>query len=89
MQTDDTLIVADKAFAVREEEQIQYANILCKPYEQLTTKKPLWFNGAVITENAQGITLTQERTCRNIQLIQERHADTTSSQGKVHKNASP
>ncbi|EED20822.1 hypothetical protein TSTA_040160 [Talaromyces stipitatus ATCC 10500] len=53
MQTDDTLIVADEAFAIREEEQIKRANILCKPREQLITSKPLRFNGAVITEDAQ------------------------------------
>ncbi|EED22642.1 conserved hypothetical protein [Talaromyces stipitatus ATCC 10500] len=89
MQTDDTLIVADEAFAAREEEQIKRANILCKPREQLTTGKSLRFNGAVITENAQGITLTQERTCKNIRLVQDHPSDTVSSRGKVRKNASP
>ncbi|EEA24070.1 conserved hypothetical protein [Talaromyces marneffei ATCC 18224] len=89
MQTDDTLIVADEAFAAQEEEQIKCANILCKPREQLTTRKPLRFNGAVITEDAQGITLTQERTCKNIRLVQDHAADTVSSRGKVRKNASP
>jgi hypothetical protein len=89
MQTDDTLIVADKAFAAREEEQIKQANILCKPREQLITSKPLRFNGAVITEDAQGITLTQERTCKNIRLVQDHPSDTVSSRGKVRKNASP
>jgi hypothetical protein len=63
MQTDDTLIVADSAFAVREEEEIKRANILCKPREQLTSGKSLKFNGAVITEDPQGVILTQERTC--------------------------
>ena len=50
MQTDDTLIVADNAFAVREEEEIRRANILCKPREKLTTKNPLKFNSAIIIE---------------------------------------
>ncbi|EED17254.1 hypothetical protein TSTA_023080 [Talaromyces stipitatus ATCC 10500] len=89
MQTDDILIVADEAFAAREEEQIKRANILCKPCEQLITGKSLRFNGAVITEDAQGITLTQERTCKNIWLVQDHPSDTVSSRGKVRKNASP
>lgn len=89
MQTDDTLIVADNTFAVREEEEIQRANILCKPREQLTSEKALKFNGAIITEDIQGITLTQERTVSHIRLVQEHPADATNSRGKVRKNASP
>ena len=89
MQTDDTLIVADNAFAAREEEEIQRANILCKPREELTTENPLKFNGAVVTETAQGITLTQKRTCSYIQLVQDQPADTTNSRGKVRKDATP
>ncbi|EED22636.1 conserved hypothetical protein [Talaromyces stipitatus ATCC 10500] len=89
MQTDDTLIVADEAFAVQEEEQIKRADILCKPREQLITSKPLQFNGAVIIEDAQGITLTQERTYKNIQLVQDHPSDTVNSHSKIHKNTSP
>jgi hypothetical protein len=89
MQTDDTLIVADDTFAVREEEEIQRANILCKPREELTTENPLKFNGAVVTETAQGITLTQKRTCSHIRLVQDQPADTTNSRGKVRKDATP
>ncbi|EED15752.1 hypothetical protein TSTA_051890 [Talaromyces stipitatus ATCC 10500] len=40
-------------------------------------------------EDAQGITLTQERTCKNIRLVQDHPSDTVSSRGKVRKNASP
>ena len=89
MQTDNTLIVANNAFAVREEEEIQHANILCKPWEELTTKNLLKFNGAIITETAQGITLTQKRTCSHIRLVQDQPADTTNSRGKVRKDATP
>ncbi|KAL3702992.1 hypothetical protein TMatcc_010179 [Talaromyces marneffei ATCC 18224] len=89
MQTDDTLIVANDTFAVREEEEIQRANILCKPREELTIDNPLKFNGAVVTETAQGITLTQKRTCSHIRLVQDQPADTTNSRGKVRKDATP
>ena len=87
MQTDDTLIVADNVFAVWEEEEIWRANILCKPWEKLTIKNPLKFNGAVVMETAQGITLTQKRTCSYIWLVQDQPVDTTNSRGKVWKDA--
>uniref|UniRef100_A0A093V6J0 Transposon Ty1-NL2 Gag-Pol polyprotein n=1 Tax=Talaromyces marneffei PM1 TaxID=1077442 RepID=A0A093V6J0_TALMA len=89
MQTDDTLIVANDTFAAREEEEIRRAKILCKPREQLTTDNPLKFNGAVVTETAQGITLTQKRTCSHIRPVQDQAADTTNSRGKVRKDATP
>ncbi|EED12694.1 conserved hypothetical protein [Talaromyces stipitatus ATCC 10500] len=89
MQTDDTLILADNAFANREENEIKRANILCKLREKLTPSNPLKFNGGLIAEDAQGITLTQERTCKLIRSVQDRHADTTSSRGKVRKDVSP
>ncbi|EED17146.1 hypothetical protein TSTA_022030 [Talaromyces stipitatus ATCC 10500] len=89
MQTDDTLILANNTFANREENEIKQANILCKPREKLTPSNPLKFNGGLITEDAQGTTLTQERTCKLIRPVQDRHADTTSSRGKVRKDVSP
>ncbi|EED12764.1 hypothetical protein TSTA_052850 [Talaromyces stipitatus ATCC 10500] len=55
----------------------------------LTPSNPLKFNGGLITEDVQGITLTQERTCKLIQPVQDRYADTTSSRGKVRKDVSP
>ncbi|KAL3713544.1 hypothetical protein TMatcc_002247 [Talaromyces marneffei ATCC 18224] len=89
IQTDDTLIVANDTFAAREEEEIRRAKIRCKPREQLTTDNPLKFNGAVVTETAQGITLTQKRTCSHIRPVQDQAADTTNSRGKVRKDATP
>ncbi|EED20802.1 transposable element tc1 transposase, putative [Talaromyces stipitatus ATCC 10500] len=89
MQTDDTLILANNTFANHEENEIKRANILCKPREKLTPSNPLKFNGGLITEDVQGITLTQERTCKLIRPVQDRYADTTSSRGKVRKDVSP
>lgn len=89
MQTDDTLIVADDTFAAREEEEVKRAKLICKPREHLTSEKPLKFNGAIITEDCQGIAITQERTISHIRLVQDAPADTITSRGKVRKNASP
>ena len=41
LQTDDTLFVADEAFAKAEEEQLQQAQFLAKDREKLTVDKPL------------------------------------------------
>jgi hypothetical protein len=89
IQTDDTLLLADPAFAVREQQEIENASIKCKPREELTYEKPLKFNGGLISKSRQGITLSQERTCTLIRTVQESNADTTSSRGKIRKNVTP
>jgi hypothetical protein len=89
MQTDDTLLLADNLFATREQSEIENAAIVCKPREELTYERPLKFNGGLISESAQGVTLTQERTCALIRTVQEHNADTTSSRGKIRKNVTP
>jgi hypothetical protein len=62
IQIDDTLLFADPAFAVREQQEIENASIKCKPREELTYEKPLKFNGDLISKSRQGITLSQEHT---------------------------
>ncbi|KAE8553803.1 hypothetical protein EYB25_002341 [Talaromyces marneffei] len=89
MQTDDTLLLADDLFAIREQHEIETAAIACKPREELTYEKPLKFNGGLISESAQGIILNQERICALIRTVQEHNADTTSSRGKIRKNVTP
>jgi hypothetical protein len=89
MQTDDTLLLADSTFAAWEQYEIEKAAIACKPREELTYEKPLKFNGGLILESAQGVMLTQERTCALIRTVQEYNADTTSSRGKIRKNMTP
>jgi hypothetical protein len=89
LQTDDTLILADKKFAEREEQEIVKASLMCKPRQQLTPLTPLKFNGALISEDAQGITLTQERTLKLIQLVKDHNTDSVSSRGKLRKDMTP
>lgn len=50
MQTNDTLIIADNTFISQEEDKIQRANILCKPWEELIIDNLLKFNSAVVIE---------------------------------------
>ena len=67
LQTDDTLILADKAFAEKEEKQLTFS---AKPRERLSTEHPLNFNGAVIQLiDEHTISITQERHCDKISLL--------------------
>jgi hypothetical protein len=89
LQTDDTLILANKSFAEREEKKIHDASFTCKPRQIMTPSTSLKFNGAIISEDGQGITLTQERTLKLIKLIKNHNADSVSSRGKVRRNMTP
>jgi hypothetical protein len=61
LQTDNTLMLTNGAFADREESKLYKAQLIAKEREQLTAKKPLKFNGSIIQLMTDGLTLTQER----------------------------
>jgi hypothetical protein len=48
MQTDDTLLLADEAFAEAEENRLQEAGFFSKNREKLTSLTPIKFNGGQI-----------------------------------------
>ena len=58
LQTDDTLFVADEAFAEAEQTELDKAKFMAKEREQLTAETPLKFNGGLIHLVTNGITLT-------------------------------
>ena len=61
LQTDDTLIVADDAFAEAEEKELQRAGLMARKREQLTKGHTLKFNGGYITlQPDNSIAMTQE-----------------------------
>lgn len=63
------------------------AQILCKPLEQLSPDHQIKFNGAIISESAQGVvSLTQKRTINLIQPVANHNADMTGSRGKIREN---
>ena len=87
LQTDDTLILATHDFAEQEEIQLQKAGFLAKDRECLTPNKDLKFNGAIVhMEESGNITITQERQCQNLQLVNQERATTTSSRGATRKD---
>ena len=59
---------------------------MSKPWDVLTHQWLLKFNGGLILESAQGVTLSQEYTCASIRTIQNHNADTTSLRGKIRKD---
>jgi hypothetical protein len=67
LQTDDTLFAATNAYAIQEEEQLRAAKYLAKPVEKLSSS--LQFNGGKITRTSSGMTLSQEKQCAKIELI--------------------
>jgi hypothetical protein len=91
MQTDDTLILADKAFTTTEATELNKAQFLSKEREQLTQTNPLKFNGGNIKLQGDGnaIVLTQERQCKNLRLVATYATDLTGARGAVRKAVTP
>jgi hypothetical protein len=84
LQTDDTLLLANLAFAASEQEKIKKAKFPTKEREQLTPEHPIKFNGGIIRQQDHMITLTQERQCQNLTLVNIKEAiTTTSSRGTI------
>ena len=83
LQTDDTLFVGDSDFAIQEQVQLQKAQFLAKEREQLSSTKDLKFNGGIIHQDGDTLTLTQERQCNNLKLISNKATSTTSARGAV------
>jgi hypothetical protein len=81
LQTDDTLILGDKAFAQAEQDELDTAKFLAKDRDELTDRTPLKFNGGLIHLTAGSITLTQPQQCKNVRKVTTGQATTTSIKG--------
>jgi hypothetical protein len=88
LQTDDTLFVGDDNFAEQEEVQLKKAKFKAKERERLTPDHDLKFNGAIIHAETTGITLTQERQCKKLKVVNTKNSTSTSSRGAVRENLS-
>ena len=60
------------------------AKFMAKEREQLTVDTPLKFNGGLIQLVLDGITLMQERQCKNLSTITVKPTTSTSSRGVTH-----
>jgi hypothetical protein len=88
LQTDDTLFVGNDDFAEQEQVQLKKAKFKAKERERLTPDHDLKFNGAIIHAETTGITLTQERQCKNLKVVNTKNSTSTSSRGAVRENLS-
>ena len=89
LQTDDTLILADDAFAEAEEDAIRSAKIMTKARDHLTSTKPIKFNSIRIELEANGdLTLRQDTHVGGINIVNKSDASTTSSRGVVRTKLS-
>jgi hypothetical protein len=60
MQTDDTIILADESFSTLEENELLNAKFIAKPKEKLTPNSPLIFNGYVLVQDGNTMSLRQK-----------------------------
>ena len=58
MQTDNTLIISDKKFLDKEEEEREKANFQAKPKEQLSPKNRLIFNSCVVRQEQETLAIS-------------------------------
>jgi hypothetical protein len=86
LQTDDTLVLANKSFAEAKESELNKANFLAKDREQLTFITLIKFNSSQIKlENDGLICLTQERHCQHLRLIALKAINLTSLREEVRQ----
>ena len=89
LQTDNTLILADDAFAELEEDAIKSAKIMTKARDHLTSSKPIKFNGTKIELALNGnLTLKPNTHIGSIGLVKKLDASTTSSRGVLRTKLS-
>jgi hypothetical protein len=85
LQTDDTLLLADRSFAAEEERELQKVGFLTKEREELTATNPIKFNGGQLTMKGNSLTLTQGQHCQNLRPVSLETVDLTSARGVVRK----
>ncbi|KAI0996944.1 hypothetical protein K3495_g11240 [Podosphaera aphanis] len=69
LQTDDTLILCDETFNVKEEHEIIRAKFPAKPKEKLLEHNPIIFNGCILHLKNGNVILTQKGQGKKIQLV--------------------
>ena len=70
MQTDDTLILADEKRSTLEETELKNAGFRAKPKFKLASNAPLIFNGCMICQNIENLTLQQKEQGERLRKVQ-------------------
>jgi endonuclease YncB( thermonuclease family) len=69
MQTDDTIILADESFLTLKENELLNAKFITKSKKKLTPDSPLIFNGYVLVQDGNTMSLRQKEQGKKIKLI--------------------
>jgi endonuclease YncB( thermonuclease family) len=69
MQIDDTIILANEPFLTLEKNELLNAKFIAKPKEKLTPNSPLIFNGCVLIQDGNTMSLRQKKQDKKIKLI--------------------
>jgi hypothetical protein len=85
LQTDDTLLLADRDFAAEEEKELQKVGFLTKEREELMATNPIKFNGGQLTLKGNSLTLNQGQHCQNLRAVSPETVDLTSARGVIRK----
>jgi hypothetical protein len=57
MQTDDTIILTNEHFSILEKNELLNAKFIAKPKKKLIPNSPLIFNGCVLVQNGNAMSL--------------------------------
>jgi endonuclease YncB( thermonuclease family) len=69
MQIDDIIILANEHFSTLEKNELLNAKFIAKPKEKLTPDSPLIFNGCVLVQDGNAMSLRQKEQGKKIKLI--------------------
>lgn len=75
MQTDDTLLLGDKAFEDLEEDELAKAKLSAKPKQKLDVNTPLLFNGCILTIEGETCCIRQKDQGKKIDIIKDAGPD--------------
>jgi hypothetical protein len=69
IQTNDIIILADEPFSTLEENELLNAKFIAKPKEKLIPDSLLIFNGCVLVQDGNIMSLRQKKQGKKIKLI--------------------
>jgi hypothetical protein len=69
MQIDNIIILADEPFLTLKENELLNAKFIAKPKEKLIPNSPLIFNGCVLVQDGNIMSLRQKKQGKKIKLI--------------------
>jgi hypothetical protein len=76
LQIDNSLILANQAFADLEEKELENTKFTAKPKEKLTKNKPFHFNNYILRKIGNSLQLLQKSQRKKLELVKLNQLDT-------------